>query len=132
MVEDNLMKNLLLILFVIVSTLVGAQDVFNPIKNSIKSGDAAAIARQFNQQVDVTIDAKQGAYSKSQAETLLTNFFRENPPTEFVIMHTGSSKGGLQFAIGTYTSKKINYSVLIRTRDSGNARLIHEISFVKE
>lgn len=126
------MKNLLVISFLLISTFGWSQEMFNSIKNGIKSGDAAAVARQFNQQIDLTIETKQSAYPKAQAETLLAEFFRNNPPSDFVIMHTGSSKGGLQFAIGIYTSKKINYSVLIRVKDSGNTKLIHEISFVKE
>lgn len=126
------MKNLIL-LFLLLSAFAGwSQEIFNPMKNAIKAGDAAALAKQFNQQLDVTIDDKQASYTKAQAEGLMNNFFRENPPTEFAIMHTGASKGGLQFAIGKYTSKKINYSVLMRVKDSGNVKLIHEISFVKE
>lgn len=126
------MKNLLLITLLLTSASGWSQEMFNSIKNGIKSGDAVAVAGQFNQQVDLTIDTKQSTYSKTQAETLLADFFRNNPPSDFVIMHTGSSKGGLQFAIGTYTSKKINYSVLIRMKDSGSTKLVHEISFVKE
>jgi len=109
-----------------------AQEVFNPMKAALKDGDASALAKQFNQQIDVTINGNQATYSKSQAEIVFRDFFRDNPPSEFSIMHTGSSKGGLQFAIGKYTSKKISYSVLMRVKETGNARLIHEISFVKE
>ena len=101
-------------------------------KNALKAGDASALARQFNQQVEVTINGKQSSYSKAQAEIVIRDFFRDNPPSDFAIMHTGSSKGGLQFAIGKYTTGKINYSVLMRVKESGAAKLIHEISFVKE
>jgi len=101
-------------------------------KGALKSGDASALAKQLNQQVDVTINGTQASYSKAQAEIVLRDFFRDNPPSDFAIMHTGSSKGGLQFAIGKYTSNKIHYSVLMRVKETGNLKLIHEISFVKE
>lgn len=101
-------------------------------KNAIKSGDAPALSKQFNQQVDVTINGNQSTFSKEQAEQAMRDFFKDNPPTDFNIIHTGSSKGGLQFAIGKYTSKKITYSVLMRVKETGNSKLIHEISFIKE
>jgi hypothetical protein len=126
------MKHLIIGLFMVLQAPAFAQEVFNPMKAALKDGDASALAKQFNQQIDVTINGNQATYSKSQAEIVFRDFFRDNPPSEFSIMHTGSSKGGLQFAIGKYTSKKINYSVLMRVKETGNARLIHEISFVKE
>jgi len=126
------MKHLIIGLFIVFVTPAFAQEVFNPMKVALKAGDASALAKQFNQQIDVTLNGNQATYSKSQAEIVFRDFFRDNPPSEFLIMHTGSSKGGLQFAIGKYTSKKINYSVLMRVKETGNARLIHEISFVKE
>jgi hypothetical protein len=126
------MKHLIIGLFMVLQAPAFAQEVFNPMKAALKDGDASALAKQFNQQIDVTINGNQATYSKSQAEIVFRDFFRDNPPSEFSIMHTGSSKGGLQFAIGKYTSKKISYSVLMRVKETGNARLIHEISFVKE
>lgn len=126
------MKYIVFAFLLIVCAPSWSQEVFNPMKNALKAGDASALARQFNQQVEVTINGKQSSYSKAQAEIVIRDFFRDNPPSDFAIMHTGSSKGGLQFAIGKYTTGKINYSVLMRVKESGTAKLIHEISFVKE
>ena len=126
------MKYIAFALLLIFSVPSWSQEVFTPMKNALKAGDASALARQFNQQVEVTMNGNQTSYSKAQAEIVLRDFFRDNPPSDFAIMHTGSSKGGLQFAIGKYTTGKINYSVLMRVKESGTAKLIHEISFVKE
>ena len=71
-------------------------------------------------------------YSKAQAEFVLRDFFKKYPVTDFSISHTGSSKSGLQYAIGTYKSNANQLTVLIRVKQSGNTHLIHEISFVKE
>ncbi|MFZ9980726.1 MAG: DUF4783 domain-containing protein [Cyclobacteriaceae bacterium] len=126
------MKHLIIGLFMVLLAPAFAQEVFNPMKTALKAGDASALAKQFNQQIDVTLNGNQATYSKAQAEIVFRDFFRDNPPSEFSIIHTGSSKGGLQFAIGKYTSRKISYSVLMRVKETGNVRLIHEISFVKE
>ena len=61
------------------------------------------------------------------------DFFRDNPPNDFSIIHNGASQdGALQFTIGKYVSGKNNFSVLIRVKTAGKTRLVHDISFVKE
>jgi hypothetical protein len=62
----------------------------------------------------------------------LQDFFKKHPITDFTIVHTGSSKGGLQFAIGKYQTANESFNVLMRVRDVGGVFLVHEISFIKE
>lgn len=109
-----------------------AQDVFNPVKTILKSGDSGQLARMFSNTVDVTLESAKAPYSKAQAEIIFRDFFRTQPPSDFSIIHTGSSRAGLKFAIGQYKSGSASYSVLIRMREGDKAWLIHEISFVKE
>lgn len=61
-----------------------------------------------------------------------SDFFKKHPITDFSIAHTGSSKGGLQFAIGRYVSSQENYTVLLRVKEVQGTFLVHEINFVKE
>jgi hypothetical protein len=119
------------LIFIKVLTLP-AQAVFSPIETAIKAGNSAELSKYLNQSVDITIDANQSTFDLKTAENLLNDFFKRNPPTDFDIVHTGSSKSGLKFAIGRYTSGNTHYSVLIRIKETGTTRLIHEISFVKE
>ncbi len=107
-------------------------EIFNPMKDAIKGGDAAALVKSFAQSVDINIEGNINTYSKAQSEFILKDFFKKHPVNDFSIVHTGSSKGGLQFAIGRYLSGTTAYSVLMRVRLVGNDNLVHEISFVKE
>jgi hypothetical protein len=107
-------------------------EIFNPMKESIKGGDAAALAKSFAQAVDINLEGNINTYSKAQSEFVLRDFFKKHPVTDFSIVHTGSSKGGLQFAIGRYLSAGDSYNVLVRVRQVGTEYLVHEISFVKE
>jgi hypothetical protein len=127
----TMQKLLVLALFWMVSA-AGAQDLFAPMKAAIKAGNAEELAKHFNQNLDVNIEGNLNAFSKTQAAFAVSEFFKVHPPTEFTIVHKGASPGGLQFAIGKYVSNKDSYTVLMRVRESGSARLIHEISFVKE
>lgn len=103
-----------------------------PIREAIKAGDAKALARHFNTSIEITLDGNVSSYSKTQGEFVMRDFFKKSPPANFTIMHTGASKGGLQYAIGRYESGGTSYNVLIRVKDVGGQLLIHEMSFVKE
>lgn len=107
-------------------------DIFAPMKAAIKGGDAKELAKHFNQSVDINLEGNVNAYSKTQAEFVLRDFFKKHPVTDFTVVHTGSSKGGLLFAIGNYLSGQEKYSVLMRVKQVADTNLIHEISFVKE
>jgi len=107
-------------------------DVFNSIKEAIKSANSKEVVKYFNQSVDINLEGTINTHSKAQAEFVLRDFFKKHPSTDFTIVHTGSSKGGLQYAIGKYICATENYIVTIRTRESGNSFLVNEISFIKE
>jgi len=109
-----------------------AQTVFSPMKDAVKAGDASELAKYMNTSIDLNLEGEVNTYSKAQAEFVLRDFFKKHAPSDFSIVHTGSSKGGLQFAIGKYQSGADNYNVLMRVREVGKIFLIHEMSFTKE
>ncbi|MBL6449709.1 DUF4783 domain-containing protein [Fulvivirga sp. 29W222] len=125
---------LLSVAFVLLITNLGfAQgEIINDVKEAIKTGSSKEIAKFLNQSVDVTLDGNMQSYSKTQAEYVLKDFFKNNPPSSFTIVHQGASKGGLPYAIGQYISKGDTYRVWVRIKDTGSKYLIHEISFIKE
>lgn len=109
-----------------------AQDIFGPMRDALKTGNAREVVKFFNASVDMNIEGNIDTFSKAQAEFVLRDFFKKHPPSDFTVIHTGSSKGGLQFAIGRYVTNGENYNVLLRVKESAGAYLIHEINFVKE
>ena len=110
-----------------------AQDeLFNPMKDALKTGNAKEVAKFFNASVDMDVEGTTDTYSKAQAEFVLRDFFKKHPPTEFNIVHTGASKQGQPYAIGRLISNGESYSVLLRVKKIENINLIHEINFVKE
>ena len=124
---------ILVFYFLSLSVVVFAQaEIFNPMKDAIKLGDATALVKTFAQSVDINVEGNINTYSKAQSEFVIKEFFKKHSITDFSIVHTGSSKGGLQFAIGSYVSANDRYNVLIRVRLVGDIYLVHEISFVKE
>lgn len=123
---------LLIWLFACVQVLAQSNSVIDQVKESIKAGSAKELSKYLNATVDVTIDGKPNSYSKAQAEFVLRDFFKANPPAEFNIIHQGSSKGGQPFAIGHYKSGSNTFRVWMKIKTVGNQSLVQEISFVKE
>jgi len=119
--------------FIFLSSDAEAQkDFINNVKDAIKAGSSKECAQFFNESLDVTIEGEMISYSRTQAEYVLRDFFKENPPSSFLIVHQGSSKGGLPYAIGQYDSKGNTYRVWMRIKSINSKYLIHEISFIKE
>ncbi|MBK7649781.1 MAG: DUF4783 domain-containing protein [Flammeovirgaceae bacterium] len=118
---------------ILVAQAVWAQaDIFAPMKDAVKAGSAKELAKYFNQSVDINLEGEVNTYSKAQGEFVMRDFFKKFPVSDFTIEHTGSSKSGLQYAIGNFKSTSDQFNVLIRVKQSGSIYLIHEISFVKE
>jgi len=123
---------MVLVVLAVVVTAVAQDDVVAQVKETIKAGSAKELVKYFNQTVDISLDANTQTYSKTQAEFVLRDFFKQNPPSEFSIVHQGSSKGGLPYAIGQYKSGGNAYRVFIKIKTVDRSQLVHEISFSKE
>src|SRR6478609_3870777 len=106
--------------------------VIDDVKETIKTGSAKELSKYLSPTVDVTIDGKVENYSKAQAEFVLRDFFKAHPPSEFNVIHQGSSKGGQPFAIGKYKSGSDTYRVWMQIKAVNKSQVIQEISFVKE
>ncbi|MBK8289976.1 MAG: DUF4783 domain-containing protein [Flammeovirgaceae bacterium] len=120
------------VLILVVQGVWAQADIFAPMKDAVKAGSAKELAKYFNQSVDINLEGEVNTYSKAQGEFVMRDFFKKFPVSDFTIEHTGSSKSGLQYAIGNFKSASDQFNVLMRVKQSGNTYLIHEISFVKE
>lgn len=121
------------LLFLLVGSGAFAQsDVINQVKETIKAGSAKELSKFLNQTVDVTLEGNVQSYSKTQAEFVLRDFFKQHPPNEVNIIHQGSSKGGQPFAILQYKSNADVYRLFMKIKTVGNAQFLDDIRFTRE
>jgi hypothetical protein len=119
--------------FLLASLGLSAQtDVINQVKETIKAGSAKELSKFLNQNVDVTLEGNVQSYSKTQAEFVLRDFFKQHPPNEVNIIHQGSSRGGQPFAILQYKSGTDVYRLFMKIKSIGNAQFLDDIRFTKE
>lgn len=107
-------------------------DVISQVKETIKAGSAKELSRYLNNTVDVTMEGNPQSYSKTQAEFVLRDFFKQHPPNEVNIIHQGASKGGQTFAIFQYKSGSETFRLFMKIKGSGNSQFLDDIRFTKE
>ena len=99
---------------------------------ALKTGSARELIQYFNNVVELKIDGESSNYSRTQAEYILKEFFKNNEVIGFEYVFEGNSREGLQYAIGTYSHKSGSHRVYILFKKVGNAFLVDTLDFTKE
>ena len=97
---------------------------------AIKSGNASQLSKFFDNTIDITLPDKSNAYSKSQAELVLKDFFDNNVVKDFAIVHKGENAGA-QFITGTLETRNGEYRTTIYIKQKGDKQLLQELRFEK-
>ena len=97
------------------------------IVSAIKLGDVNKISRYFDATVEISLNERSHAYSKSQAEMILRDFFQKGVKT-FQVVHRGNSNES-EYCVGSLTTVAGKYRTTIFMRNKGDKKLIQEIRF---
>jgi hypothetical protein len=95
---------------------------------AIKAGDAAGLAKYFDERVDISLPDKSDTYSKTQAEMILRDFFSNKGVISFEVKHKGE-QGGAQFCVGELKTRQGSFRTHIFMRQRGDRQLLQEIRF---
>ena len=114
------------------SDLAAQGEVINDVKTSLKAGSSKELIKFLNKNTDIDIEGDRSTYSRTQAEVVFKDFFKNYQPTDFQIIHQGSSKAGSPYVIGQYTYKGGTFRVWIRLKEEDEQYLIHAMSFYKD
>lgn len=136
--ENSVMKKIILkILAVVLVSVVFANNYakaqsFEGIASSIRSGNASALAANFQGNVEITVKDAGNSYSKSQGEMVLKNFFNTHQPKSFAIAHEGTSPEGSKYFIGNLSTSAGNYRTYVYAKTSSGSLIIQEIRFEEQ
>lgn len=121
------MKKIFIVLFVFISLSLFALPLPTSIISALKSGNSNELAKYMDNSIDLSIPGNEGAFSKTQSELILKNFFIKNVPSAFKIMHSGDSKNSTHFTIGNLTTSKGEFRVYILYKEIGSIVTITEL-----
>lgn len=103
----------------------------DPIIVAIDSGSSSDLARYFDASISLNINGQQGDFSKSQAEIVLKDFFKKNPPLKFSLVFRSENNPSLSSYIGDYQSGKGIYKVFIKVNQQDAQIKVYSLGFVK-
>ncbi|WP_187174278.1 DUF4783 domain-containing protein [Algoriphagus sp. AK58] len=128
-----LIQNLLLFLFLWISPTGGERPMaqIDPVISAIQGGSSSELARYFNPSISLNINGQQGDYSKNQAEIVLRDFFKKNPPQGFALVFKNENNTSVSTYIGEYASAQSLYKVFIKVSQADNQFRIYSLDFVK-
>lgn len=109
----------------------GATEIFKSVSSAISTGNAQGIAGYFNNSVEITLPGADQAYSASQGQLVLKEFFGQHQVKGFQVMHTGNS-GGTHYQTGTLTTASGVYDVNVFVKQIGEKFLVTQIRFEEE
>ncbi len=122
-----------LIIFYIYSFFSGVVppegDEIQKISQAIKAADAEKLAVYFSTTIELELGEISGSYSKTQAELIMRDFFKNSPLVSYTLNHQGSSDDGSKYSIGTYKTKTKEYRVYILLKKQGSSLLIQQLQF---
>ena len=95
---------------------------------AMKAGNAADVAKFFDNTVEINMPDKSNSYSKSQAELVLKDFFSSNTVKSFTVIHKGENSGS-QFCIGTLATRASTYRTTIFMKQKGDKQVLQTITF---
>ncbi len=91
------------------------------------------IAKNFDENVEISFPNKEGSFSKIQAKFVLKEFFTDYPLTKFEHSYIGvvSSKQS-RYTIGEYSSDKGNFDVRVNYKSKQGFYVIDRITIVRK
>ena len=124
------MKNLL-VLFLFMPLWAQADTSLTSITNALSKGDASELSAFFDQNIEIAVLDNEDVYNKSQAITVIKNFFESNKPTSFSQVHQGKGEDS-RYCIGNLTTSSTTFRVYIYMKVDGDDYKIQELRFDEE
>lgn len=124
-------KLLILSLLIIAPLAIFANEIPPNIKKGFSTGDASLISSYFNNTIELNIGGKEEIYSKTQAEIILKDFFKNHKPSSFETIHKGG-QGASFYSIGSLKTESGNYRVTLLIKTSNNNTYIHQLRIEKD
>ena len=108
-----------------------SETTLKSVVTAISKGDAAALGKNFQESVEITLPGSDATFSAQQAQFVLKDFFGKYPVSSFKLIHEGTS-GTTFYATGTYQSAKGNFDVNIFLKKTGENYALTQLRFEEE
>jgi len=97
---------------------------------SLKTGNEKTLSEYFNQNIELVVLDEDNVCSKAQAQQIVGNFFINNTPEGFSIIHQGG-KEGAQFVIGNLITSKGSFRIYFLLKKNDGKEYINQLRIEK-
>jgi len=99
-----------------------SNDVFTSIGKYIEAGDAEKLSAWFADNLELDITGSVNSCTRSQAKLIMKNFFNNNTPKKFSIIHK-SGRPPMSYAVGSLSAgaEKFRVIIYVKTEDGKNS-----------
>lgn len=104
------------------------QNGIDEVISSLRSGNAAELAKNFDDNIELSLPDKSDSYSKAQAHLIVKDFFSNNGVKGFELKHKGESPGG-HFCIGTLQTNAGSFRTNVFMKMKNGKEVVKEIRF---
>lgn len=104
------------------------QIVFSSIEKAIANGDSKQIVVHIHEHLLLDINNKEVAYSRSQSEQILRDFFKNNRPASFDVSYRGSE--AMLGSLKTQNNKKFRIS--LKLKSAGSSYNLEQLSISEQ
>ncbi|WP_155906995.1 DUF4783 domain-containing protein [Lunatimonas lonarensis] len=106
---------------------------FRQIQLAFTQGSSKEIAKFMGTTIEIKLNEDRGNFSKNQAEIILRDFFKKNPPKNFEVIHQSESTEKISYLIGNYQSTDGIFKTLIKSKPGPTNQLqIYSLEITRE
>jgi len=107
------------------------KDICPEVNKCILTGDMQELSKYFRSTVEMSVLGTDGYYSKIQAISVLSEFFKNNPPKNFTVKQGGSNSENTRFSIGTYEASSGSFKIYYVVKKETDSEFIHKLTIEK-
>lgn len=106
-------------------------DVFSSIGKYIEAGDSEKLSAWFADNLELDITGSVNSCTRSQAKLIMKNFFNNNTPKKFSIIHK-SGRPPMSYAVGSLSAGAEKFRVIIYVRTDDGKNSIQQLRIEKD
>ena len=97
---------------------------------ALKSGNASQLSKYFDNRVDISLPDNADNYSRTQAETIMRDFFHKNSVRSFELRYR-SENTETNYCIGTLQTNGGKYRTTLFMKQKGDKQYLQDLRFQK-
>jgi hypothetical protein len=100
---------------------------------SFQNGSSKELSNYFGARVEININGNSGHYSKNQAEQVMRDFFKKQPPKDFQLLNRNNpGNSEITAMIGYYITSEERFKILLKLKSEIDGLSVFALDIIKD